>query len=397
MTLVHFMKVDKDNPKHWLLLILSGLIVFAAMPFRVFRDKSKKRVVFFYQMHGNSKALAEYIEQHDETIERYFLAFPQYLKIYEGKQDLPTLSMLSLRDMIKVAQCSVLVTNYEILTLLYFAKFTNIKFVDTWHGIPMLKNQTPKILHYLNYYEEVWVSSPAMKVFYEQKYELTSRIIPTGYGRVDKLVNGSYQDVKKKYSIPPNKKVIMIAPTWKQNDPDRSALPFGMDEQELVSQLNTFAKTTGTFIIFRAHMLSGEGITSEYSQNVRSMPTQDYPDAEELLSITDILVTDWSSLVFDFMVLDRPVIFIDINAPFQGEDLARRSSPRNRFGTIVSTFDEFGEVAQSYLKNPKEYLQRHAKQIEQAKKKAYGGLDDGLATERYYARLVRMLRNDSSN
>lgn len=383
------MKIDKNNIKHWLLLIISGLIIFAVMPLRLFKKKGSKRVVFFYQMHGNSRALSDYIEEHDQSIEMYFLAFPEYLKIYKDKQTLPTLSMLSFRDMIKVAQCDVLVTNYEVLTLLYFAKYTSIKFVDTWHGLPMLKNQTPKILHYLNYYEEVWVSSPAMKKFYKECYQLKSKLVVTGYGRIDKLVNKSFVGVKKKYNLP-NKKIIMIAPTWKQNDPNRSELPFGLEQHELLVKLESLAKATNTFIIFRAHMLSGSGLKADSSKYIRSMPTQYYPDTEELLSVTDILVTDWSSLVFDFMVLGKPVIFIDINAPFQGEDLEKRSSPENRFGKIVKDIDDFETVIKEYLLLPDKYLSEHKKRINDVMKKAYDSTADGHSTERYYKRLKRM-------
>jgi len=376
---------------HWILLIVSALFIFIAIPFRIFRNRKIKTVVFFYQMHGNSRALADYICKYDKSIRMYFLAFPGYLEIYKGKQNLPTLNMLNLKDMIRVAQSDVIVTNYEALTLLYLAKLTDIKFVDVWHGLPMLKNQTPKILNYLNSYEEIWVSSNIMKEFYLNRYQLKSKIVSTGYGRVDNLINGSFKDVKKRYSIP-DKKVIMIAPTWKQNDPSRSDLPFGMSQDELLSHLNEFAKSTNSFIIFRAHMLS-DGSLNNVSEHIRSMPTRDYPDTEELLSITDILVTDWSSLVFDFLVLDRPVIFININAPFQGDDLRRRSTPENRFSDIIDDFESFEKIIKSYLKNPNKYLKKNSDSIIKVKEIAYGNTADGRSTERYYKRLKSLLGN----
>lgn len=385
------MKVDKDNLKHWLILIISAIFIFASMPFRLFKSKKTKSIVFFYQMHGNVQPLMEYIQSHDKKTKMYFLAFPEYLKIYEGKQPLPTLSMLNFWDMIKVAQCDVLVTNYGALTLIYYAKFTSIKFVDVFHGILLLKFMPPPILTYLNNYDEVWISSPKMKKIYTEKFGVTAKLVPTGYGRVDKLVNRSYRDVKKKYAIPNNKKVIMIAPTWKHNDPDRSLLPFGMDQKALVGYLKKLAKETNSYIIFRAHMLSGSPVSAKSASDVRAMPSNEYPDTEELLSIVDILVTDWSSLSYDFMVLDRPVIFIDTRPPFRDEELALRANPGGRFGEIVKLQPEFDAAVKKYLKSPDQYLKKHAKKIAAIKAAAYGPTADGKATERYYKQLKALM------
>lgn len=386
------MKVDKDNLEHWFLLIVSGLLIFASMPFRLFRKKdAKKRVVFFYQMHGNSRAFSDYLELNDDTIEMYFLAFPEYLKVYESHQNLPTLSMTSFRDMIKVARSDIIITNYGALTLVYYAKYTKIKFVDTFHGILLLKFMPPPILSYLNSYDEVWVSSPYMKKLYKDKFGVTAKTVATGYARTDKLASSSYHGVKEKYNLPKNKKIIMIAPTWKHNDPNRNLLPFGMKEKELVSYLKTLAEETNSFIIFRAHMLSGNILGSESNQSIRAMSSGLYPDTEELLSIADILVTDWSSLAFDFLVVDRPVIFIDTQPPFRGEDIVRRSNPSGRFGEIIKEKDEFDVTIKQYLKNPKLYLTKHAKSIEQMKELAYGDTADGKAVERYYERMKMLL------
>ncbi len=381
------MHVNKSKLWHWILLLWSAALVFLAIPFRVFRNKKQKSVVFFYQMHGNSKALADYIQEHDSSIKAYFLAFPEYLKIYEDKHTLPSLSMLSFRDMIKVAQCDVLVTNYGPLTLVYLARFTNIKFVDVFHGILLLKFMPPPILTYLNHYDEVWVSSPKMRKIYTEKFGVTSKLVPTGYGRVDKLVNGSYRGVKKKYSIPANKKIIMVAPTWKHNDPNRNLLPFGMNEKQFINYIEGLAKKEGAFVIYRAHMLSENLDGAEHADNLRAMPSSEFPDTEELLSVVDVLVTDWSSLSFDFMVLDKPVIFIDTKPPFQGEDIVKRSNPSGRFGELVSSKEEFSAALKSYLKKPDSYLKKHKARIARIKEQAYGPTADGKATERYYNRL----------
>lgn len=387
------MKVERNKLSHWILLLISGINIMLSIPFRLFKPRHTKRVVFFYQMHGNSQVLMEYIKKHDPSIEMYFLAFPEYLKIYEGKQDLPTLNMLNLFDMIRVAQSDVVITNYGSLTLRYYAKLTSLKFVDVWHGLPMLKNQTPKIMNYLNDYAELWVSSPAMKDFYQTRYQLKSHIEVTGYGRVDKLLTGGYvrDDVCKKYGLPLDKKIILIAPTWKHNNPDRSELPFGLSTDEFIEQLNSIAVATNSHIVFRAHMLSSD--LGEAGNNITALSSQEYPDTEEIISVADIVVTDWSSIAFDFMATDRPVLFINGQTPFVGEELRTRCTPANRFGPIIDSIDTFREIIIKYLKNPELYYDENKEAIDRVKEVAYGKTLDGRATERYFRRLKLLLDN----
>jgi CDP-glycerol glycerophosphotransferase len=344
-------------------------------------------------MHGNITPLMEMVREKAPDVQQYFLAFPEYLKLYAGKQPLPTLNMLNLFDMIKVAQSDVVITNYIPLTLVFYARFTGIKFVDVWHGLPLLKNQTPKIMNYQNYYAEIWLSSPAMQKFYRERYQLRSKLVVTGYGRVDRLVNGEYDAsaIKAKHDIPLDKKILLIAPTWKHNNPDRRQLPFGLSTEEFFARLDDLAKRTNSFIIFRAHMLGDSTQAAAAAENIKQMPSQDYPDGEELLAISDMVVTDWSSIVFDFLPLHRPVIFIDGETPFVGAELEARSSPQNRFGAIVKTFDEFDTAVTKYLANPDSFQTDYAGQIKKISELAYGDTLDGKATERYYEHLAGLL------
>lgn len=385
------MKVERDKLLHWLLLLISGMNILIAIPFRLLKKKDTKRVVFYYQMHGNNKALADYIAENDKSIEMYFLAFPEYIKIYQGKHNLRSLNMLNPFDMIKVAQSDVVVTNYGALTLVYLAKFTNIKFVDVWHGLPMLKNQTSKIMNYLNYYAEVWVSSEVMRKFYKEKYTLRSKLVVTGYGRTDKLYSGAYDDagVREKYGLPKDRKIVLIAPTWKHNNPNRKELPFGLAPDEFIRELNKLAEKTDCFVVFRAHMLSDD--IGAAGKNIKALSSHDYPDTEEIISVADIVVTDWSSIAYDFMATKRPVIFIESQAPFVGDELEDRCTPGNRFGPIVRDIREFKRITTKYLKDPESYKKEHKIDIDRIEAIAYGGTLDGKATQRYFERLSKLL------
>jgi CDP-glycerol glycerophosphotransferase (TagB/SpsB family) len=387
------MKIERNKLSHWIMLIISGIYIIFSVPFRILKPRNTKRIVFFYQMHGNNQALMEYIKKHDSSIDMYFLAFPKYLKIYRGKHELPTLNMLNPIDMIRVAKSDVVITNYGALTLQYLAKWTSLKFVDVWHGLPMLKNQTPKIMDYLNDYDEVWLSSPDMKEFYQTRYQLRSRLEVTGYGRVDKLVTDSYDRNKvcEKYQLPLDKKIILIAPTWKHNNPNRNELPFGLSSTEFIKELGLLVDETNSHVVFRAHMLSVDIKGIEGS--ITALSSHDFPDTEEIISVADMVVTDWSSIAFDFMTTDRPVIFIDGQPPFVGEELKTRCTPSNRFGPVVGDIETFKEIVTRYLENPSLYHVENGNSINKVKQIAYGDTLDGNSTERYYNRLIALLES----
>jgi len=345
-------------------------------------------------MNGNIKALSDHISRHDDSIELFFLSLPNYLEIYEEYQEIPKLNILSFKDMIKVARSDMIITNHGVFTLVLFAKFTSIKFVETYHGILLFKYLSAKHAQYLNQYKEIWVSSPYMKKIYTEKFKVqNTNIVATGYPRVDRLVSRDYKNIKAKYGIPADKKIIMIAPTWQVGDVNQANLPFDMKEAAFIRRLCMLARETGSVVIFRAHM-SGRSINnSEGRKLIKIMPSNKYPDTEELLSIVDILVTDWSSIALDFLVVDRPIIFLDTKSTTSKDaGKIQRVNSTGRFGDVISDWKKFEILINRYLKTPSKYTATYNKDIERVKLMAYGDTVDGKATERCYIRLKELLK-----
>lgn len=341
-------------------------------------------------MTGNIRSFVDYMQRtgRDKEVELCFLAFPEVARQYKSEHNLKTLSPLKLGDMIKVAQSDVVIANFGIQTLMLYARLTSLKFVDVWHGIPYKRLTSG--LKFLNYYAEVWVSSPKLKSLYRKLYKIKAPMAVTGYARVDGIVNRSYTGALKKYALPTDKKIVLIAPTWKQDDNNRSIIPFGVDEKSFLDSLDMLAERTRSLIVFRSHRLSGlQSETSSNHKNIRFMPGDKYPNTEELLSVADILISDWSSLVFDYLPLQRPTIFLDVEPPFKhGFTLG----PEYRFGEVVGSMQELLGSIEKYLANPNLFKKRYSKKMVQAEKAAYGATMDGRSCERYYARLEALLR-----
>ncbi|MEE9378570.1 MAG: CDP-glycerol glycerophosphotransferase family protein [Candidatus Lokiarchaeia archaeon] len=130
------------------------------------------------------------------------------------------------------------------------------------------------------------------------------KILSLGYPKLDLLFNQNIMFItklKNKYKIPKKiKKIILYCPTWR-NDL-KLKVPFTSLD---LAKLNNFLEEINTLFLIKAHMFVKE-ISFEDYHNIRIVPKN--ANIEELYLITDILITDYSSTMFDFSLLDRPII-----------------------------------------------------------------------------------------
>lgn len=134
-------------------------------------------------------------------------------------------------------------------------------------------------------------------------------IIEEGYPRNDFLVNYSDEDVKrvrKELGIPEDKKAILYAPTWRDNQHDATQgyvfdnpLDFDRLKEEFGDEY---------VLLFRPHYFIANAFDfSKYQGWVYDVAS--YPDINELYIVSDVLITDYSSVFFDYGILKRPILF----------------------------------------------------------------------------------------
>ncbi|MHA1436477.1 MAG: CDP-glycerol glycerophosphotransferase family protein [Promethearchaeota archaeon] len=130
------------------------------------------------------------------------------------------------------------------------------------------------------------------------------RIISTGYPRNDIFFSKDpnlLKSIKEKYSIPQNyERIILYAPTFREKFSSKE--PF---QREDLIELNKYCKSTNTLFLIKAH-INEKIINIETLSNVRSVKKE--ADIQELLFISDILISDYSSVYCDYLLLNRPVI-----------------------------------------------------------------------------------------
>lgn len=135
------------------------------------------------------------------------------------------------------------------------------------------------------------------------------RLIETGYPRNDFITNATNEnilEIKKKFNLPLDKKIILYAPTWRDNSYVASGYTF-----ELEADFHKWKETLSDeyIIVFKPHYLIINKYENDNSLNGFLYSISAEAEINELYVISDILITDYSSVFFDYAVLNRPIYF----------------------------------------------------------------------------------------
>ncbi|MCY7834258.1 CDP-glycerol glycerophosphotransferase family protein, partial [Bacillus spizizenii] len=131
-----------------------------------------------------------------------------------------------------------------------------------------------------------------------------------GYPRIDLTLNTNPEEFKSYLKdlsllISNDKQTILYAPTWKGN----SVSKVKNDVFQIISDMNYLEEKIGSDynVLIKVHPF----LYSEASKvsELKGKLIPDFIDTNQLLSTVDILITDYSSIFFDFLVTDRPILF----------------------------------------------------------------------------------------
>jgi CDP-glycerol glycerophosphotransferase len=191
-----------------------------------------------------------------------------------------------------------------------------------------------------------------------------------GMGRTDYLVNLDQKEIdrlKKKYNLPKNKKTVLYAPTFRDNNLEN-------DNYEL--PILSLGRNKNINVIVCLHPIVAKSL------KINKMPSNFYNfsgiDIIELSIISDVLITDYSSTIFDYSILEKPMIFymydIDEYLTYRGFYLDYK---KDLPGPIVKSEKELYNLVEDIDKLSKDY----EKKLKDFKKK-YNYMNDGHINER---------------
>lgn len=197
-----------------------------------------------------------------------------------------------------------------------------------------------------------------------------------GYPRNDAVVSGtSASDIRRRLDVDPDVRLVLWAPTWRE---DRTSIVDHLDVAELSRRLGP-----KWLVMVRGHVNTWDSRPDTAADGVLDVTT--YPDISDLLTVTEVLVTDYSSVMFDWLVTGRPIVFCvpdleqyeRVLRGFYADLLADAPGPvvRTTDGVVASVLDLHDHPG------------RYAAELA-SWRQHFAAMDDGLAGERVVQRIL---------
>jgi CDP-glycerol glycerophosphotransferase len=290
---------------------------------------AKKNLIVFEsylgkQYSSNPRAIYEYLSENHPEFEMVWSIDKHYKDKFDQYQ-LHYVSRLSIKWLFMMPRATYWVTNTRLPY--WIRKPRHTTYLQTWHGTPLKKlaadieevhmpgttTETYKENFYKDTREWDFLLSPnpySTKIFQSAFQVEKSKVLETGYPRNDYLIQHNQlvhiNKIKVKLGIPLNKKVILYAPTWRDDEyysKGKYKFSLNLDLDQLQNQVGE-----DYVVVFRLHYLIANRIdVSSYKGFVFDF--SNYDDIRELYLISDLLITDYSSVFFDYLCLKRPIIF----------------------------------------------------------------------------------------
>jgi CDP-glycerol glycerophosphotransferase len=215
--------------------------------------------------------------------------------------------------------------------------------VQTWHGSPLKRLRTDIVTttsHANADYREIvrrnaldvsrwdlllspssFTSSAFASAFDLRALGKVNILAETGYPRNTSLFRMNPERIaaiRQKIGVPDGKKAILYTPTWREHQ-YRFDLGYVYDSPLDFTQLRELLGDEYV-ILFRGHYQSATQMGFEGAEDF-VLDVSSVRNVNSLYAISEMLITDYSSTFFDFMLLDRPVLFYMHDADFYAKDL----------------------------------------------------------------------------
>ena len=386
-------KLKKTNLVKWVSRSLLSLL--AMLPVR-------KKLVLFESFSGkqyscNPRAIYEHMVAENPDFDLIWSVNKRNVKHFE-ENDVPYVKRLSFKWFLIMARAKYWVSNSRMPN--WVKKPNHTIYLQTWHGTPLKKLVADmeevkmpgvnKDEYIRNFHKEVaqwdYLISPnhySTEIF-KRAFDFKNKLLETGYPRNDALVNHNHaaaiKKIKEKFSIPESKKVILYAPTWRDHHnsgPGDSHFDLQLDLKQLQASLGQ-----EYMVLLRLHSFISKKLVLDVDKSF-AIDVSNYYDINELYLISDLLITDYSSVFFDYAILKRPILFFTYDLEEYRDDIRGFyfSLETEAPGPLVKTTSDLIKEIQS-LKNPINSYE--------AFRKKFLSLEDGYASKRVVNEVFNM-------
>lgn len=194
----------------------------------------------------------------------------------------------------------------------------NSKLIQVWHAVGAFKkvgysrnniNKEKSITH--KNYTDTIVSSDNIVDNYAEAFGIKKECVhPLGVPRTDiffdkKLLMTKKEEILKRHEILKDKNIILFAPTFRGSGRNSAYYP---EKYINLKMIYESLKSEDIFIIkYHPFVKNKLNIPKEYEDKI--IDYTGYKDINDLLIITNLLITDYSSVIFDYALLSRPIVF----------------------------------------------------------------------------------------
>lgn len=316
----------------------------------------------------------------------------QYTVVFYKKNDF-NLTGSKVKKLFK--KCEILYNVFTAKYLIvndYISLFSEIEvrkkteFIQVWHaggafkkfGLNSLQNANnvdniKRCLSCYSQYNKVIVSSKCVREIYASAFGIdVNKVIPLGLPRADKFYNEMKNQFTKnefiiKYPKLKDKKILLYAPTFRDGERKNFKLKLDLeymynnlpDNYTLITKMHPFIK-------------NGVDIPFEFSDRIFDLS---FENIDDLMISSDILITDYSSMIFEYAILEKPMIFYAYDLLLYNNSLRGFYYDYNTFvpGPIVSRTEQIVEV-----------IKKDTWDMEKIKafKEKFNEYNDGKATQR---------------
>ena len=353
-------------------------------------------------MSDSPKYIYQYLEKEYKGKYKHIWVFNEIRE--DLPKDIKQVKRFSFTHLYYIATSKFWVNNMRQPT--WFIRRDEQEFLATWHGTPLKKlvfDMDEVHSANKNYKEDfykqsrVWdyliSANPYSSEIFKRAFKFDNTLLELGYPRNDLLYDKNKEEIaielKKKLGIPLDKKIILYAPTWRDDEffkPGKYKFNLELDLRRLRKELGDQYYLVLRTHYFIANYIDVEGL-EDFVYNASS-----YDDITELYLLTDVLITDYSSVFFDYANLNRPTLFFTYDLEKYRDTLRgfyldlQTEGP----GPIVMNNDEIIDELKDYDKLCEKYNDRIHSFHDR-----FCTWDDGYAAKRIAERVI--VKSSNSN
>lgn len=174
------------------------------------------------------------------------------------------------------------------------------------------------------------------------------QVLPTGMPRMDQFLNEEYRNTTRnllyeKFPICKDKKVILFAPTYRGKNKKTAYYPYDLIDFKRLYEICGEEYV----VLFKMHPWVSDAVPIPENMKDKFIDVNGYPNINDLFYFTELLITDYSSNIFEYSLMRKPMLFFaydEIQYSFSRG--FHRNYEESAPGKICHTFDELIKAIQ---------------------------------------------------